>query len=311
MIIKKPKFWDVKKNTLFSVLLYPVSMAVIFFIFFKKFLKKKKFPYPVICVGNIYLGGTGKTPLVQEICKILKTLGKKPAIIKKYYPSVQDEIILLKKNDRVYSENNRIYALDNLSKDGFDTAVLDDGYQDFSIEKDLSIVVFNQKQQIGNGNVIPAGPLREKLIGLKRARFIFINGEKEISFENQLKKYNSKINFFYFKYNLTNLEMLKEKKICAFAGIGNPENFFEALENKKLNIVMKKSFPDHYKYSDYEINKMINLSEKKDAILLTTEKDHCRINNKYNSKIFFSSIRLDLDDKPKFTNILKKLYEKN
>ena len=311
MKIRKPKFWDFKKNTLFSILLYPVSLTVIFFIFFKKFLKKEKFSFPIICVGNIYLGGTGKTPLVQEICKILKTLGKKPAIIKKYYPFIQDEILLLKKNDKVYSENNRISALNNLSKDGFDTAVLDDGFQDFSIETDLSIVVFNQKQKIGNGNVIPAGPLREKLIGLKRARFIFINGEKEISFENQLKKYNSKINFFYFKYDLTNLETLKGKKIYAFAGIGNPENFFTALENKKLNIVMKRSFPDHYKYSDYEISKMIDLAKKKDAILLTTEKDHCRINDKYNSKIFFSSIRIDLNDKSKFTDILKKLYEKN
>ena len=167
MLIKKPRFWDSEKISIYSIILYPISIIYFFLLsIIKKFKKNQNFEIPIVCVGNIYLGGTGKTPLVYEIYNILNSIGKNPAIIKKYYNYLEDEISLLKSKSIVFSEKNRSLAIKELIENKYDTAIMDDGFQDFSIQKNFSILCFNEKQWIGNGLLIPAGPLRENLNSL-------------------------------------------------------------------------------------------------------------------------------------------------
>jgi len=187
MKLLKPKFWDTDKISIFSILLFPISLCTKFIIFLKNiFAEKKKSSIPVICVGNIYLGGTGKTPFCIELFKILKDLNKNPCFIRKDYNSHLDEINLLKKIGTTCLGKNRIAAIDEAVKKNFDTVILDDGFQDHSIKKSLSIICFNEKQWIGNGLTIPAGPLRESLSALCRASIVIINGNKNIKIENKI-----------------------------------------------------------------------------------------------------------------------------
>ena len=305
MLIKKPRFWDSEKISIYSIILYPIS--IIYFLLLtiiKIFKKNQNFEIPIVCVGNIYLGGTGKTPLVYEIYNILNSIGKNPAIIKKYYNYLEDEISLLKSKSIVFSEKNRSLAIKELIENKYDTAIMDDGFQDFSIQKNFSILCFNEKQWIGNGLLIPAGPLRENLNSLSRANCIFINGKKNTNIEKQINKIKEN-NIFYTKYVPKNISNFSNKKIIAFAGIGNPINFFELIKDNNLNLIDYKSFPDHYNFSEKDLNDLILKAKNNDAILLTTEKDYFRINNSFKNSIEKLEVKLEIENKDNFIKLLK------
>ena len=305
MFIKKPRFWDSKNFSIWPIILYPFSIIYLFvFNLISKLNKKQIFEIPIICVGNIYLGGTGKTPLVKEIYNILISIGKKPAIIKKYYNYVEDEISLLETTSKVFSDKNRSSSLRKLIQNNFNVAVMDDGFQDYSIKKDFSILCFNEKQWIGNGLVLPAGPLRESLNSLKKANCVFINGEKNIKIENQINKI-CKSNIFYFKYIPKNIQKFTNKKIIAFAGIGNPTNFFELIKRNNLNLIETKTFPDHYIFSDKDINELITKAKNNGSILLTTEKDYFRIKDNYKIDIEKLEIDLKIENQDSFIKLLE------
>ena len=318
MNFKKPEFWDNSGLSIWSIILYPFSLLFLITSLLNKFLKiKKKFSIPIVCVGNIYLGGTGKTPLALEIFKIIKSYGKNPAFVKKGYDYLYDEIQMLDKTGKTYSNMNRKEAINSLIFDKHDVAILDDGFQDFSIKKDFSIICFNSNQLIGNGFLIPSGPLRESFKSIKRADCIFINGNKNIQFENKINNINKNTKIFYSKYKIKNLDKFKNKKVVAFAGIGNPSNFFELLKENNIDVKKTYSFPDHHIYSakgdlafimadrfiftDIETNK----SNERDVLLVTTEKDYSRINN-YN-KQFFDCVEVDLEieNKSEFIRLIK------
>ncbi len=233
----KPNFWDKNRISFFSICLLPFSWLIKLFNLFKYFFTQNyKHSIPIICVGNIYLGGTGKTPLCIEIFSILKSLNMKPAFIRKKYENYQDEVNLLKQSGVVYQNKKRINALNEAIQNKINVAILDDGFQDFSVNKNLSIVCFNEKQWIGNGFVIPAGPLREDLSALKRADCVVIKGKKNNNIEEKILNKNSKIKIFYTNYKAQNIDNFKSKKVIAFAGIGNPENFFSLLKDNDINI---------------------------------------------------------------------------
>ena len=305
MLIKKPRFWDSEKISIYSIILYPISIIYFFLLtIIKKFKKNQNFEIPIVCVGNIYLGGTGKTPLVYEIYNILNSIGKNPAIIKKYYNYLEDEISLLKSKSIVFSEKNRSLAIKELIENKYDTAIMDDGFQDFSIKKNFSILCFNEKQWIGNGLLIPAGPLRENLNSLSRANCIFINGKKNTNIEKQINKIKEN-NIFYTKYVPKNISNFSNKKIIAFAGIGNPINFFELIKDNNLNLIDYRSFPDHYNFSEKDLNDLILKAKNNDAILLTTEKDYFRINNSFKNSIEKLEVKLEIENKDNFIKLLK------
>ncbi len=306
MNLKKPKFWDISGFSFWIVLLFPISVLYLIISFLLKFKPLKKFEIPIICIGNIYIGGTGKTPLAKEIFEITKSLGKNPAFVKKYYDYLEDEVNMLKKIGKTFFFNKRKDSIENLIENGYNLAILDDGFQDSSISKNFNIICFNQKQWIGNGFVIPAGPLRNKLSALKKADCVFINGNKDTKIENQIYKENKNVKIFYSKYKAEDIDRFKEKKICAFAGIGNPSNFFELLKESNLNLIDTISYPDHHNYSYSEIEKMYNKSN--DCILLTTEKDYYRLSLSSilkNFKIEYLKVRLEIEDKDNFIKTIK------
>ena len=304
----KPNFWDKNKISFLSILFFPISLLVKLSIFINYYLKKTySFSIPIICVGNIYLGGTGKTPLCIEIFSILKKLNANPAFIRKQYSSFQDELDLLKKSGVTYQNKKRAEAIREAIRNKADVAILDDGFQDLSINKNFSIICFNEKQWIGNGLIIPAGPLRESLSALKRASCVIVNGNKNIDIENKILKYNKKIKIFYTKYLPQNINEFKNKKITAFAGIGNPKNFFNLLRDYNIDVKTSIRFPDHYKYSEKELDNLIDTAKKKNTVLLNTEKDYFRINKNYREKISYLKIIVDIKNKDKFINEIKKV----
>ena len=304
----KPKFWDKNQISFFSVLLFPVSLLIKVLSFFKRFLTKtNQSSIPIICVGNIYLGGTGKTPLCIEIFSILKNLNMNPVFVRKKYDSFQDEADLQKQVGPVYQNNKRIEAVKEALQDKANVAILDDGFQDFSINKDLSIVCFNKKQWVGNGLIIPSGPLREGLSALKRANCVVINGEKNSDIENKIFSKNKEIKIFYAKYRAQNINEFKNKKVIAFAGIGNPENFFNLLKDNKIDIIEEIKFPDHHKYSEETLESLINKTKKNNTILLTTEKDYFRIDENYKQNINFLKIEVEIENRNQFIDEIKKV----
>ena len=306
MKLKKPKFWDSSRFSFWAILFFPISILFLLFSFINKYKISKKFPIPVICVGNIYVGGTGKTPLASEIFKITKSLGKNPAFVKKYYDYLKDEITMLKKVGTTFVSKSRKEAIESLIKNKNDIAILDDGFQDYTIKKNFSVVCFNQKQWIGNGLVIPSGPLRERITAVNRSDCIVINGERNIKIEDQIYNKNKNAKIFYSKYKPIDINKFKNKAIIAFAGIGNPTNFFDLL--KENNLLLKEVFyyPDHYNFSKKELDNLINKAKVNNAILLTTEKDYFRINDNYKKNIEYLKIELEIENKNSLIELIKK-----
>ena len=306
MKLKKPKFWDLKQISLWALLLIPFSFLFQLVLLLEKFFKKpKNFSVPVICVGNIYLGGTGKTPLTLELFKIIKSIGKNPGFIKKGYDYLDDEIKMLEKIGKVYTDKSREKAINSLISSNYNVAILDDGFQDYSIKKNFSILCFNSRQLIGNGFTIPSGPLRETIKSLKRADCVLINGEKNIKFENKINKFNNNIKIFYSKYKLLDTDGIQNKKVIALAGIGNPENFFDQLKEKNIDLIKTYSYPDHHNYSKKELKNIIDESEKNNAVIVTTEKDHSRMNEEIKLIIKCIKVDLEIENKNDFINLIK------
>jgi len=304
----KPKFWDKNQVSLFSILLFPIALIIKLLNFFKRSITKTyQCSIPVICVGNIYLGGTGKTPLCIEIFSILKDLNMNPVFIRKKYNSFQDEADLQKQIGPIYQNKKRIEAIREAIQNKANVAILDDGFQDFSINKNLSIVCFNEKQWIGNGLTIPSGPLREDLSALKRANCIVINGKKNTDIENKIFSKNKEIKIFYTKYKPQNINEFKNNKVVAFAGIGNPENFFNLLRDNKIDLVEEIKFSDHHKYSEKELENLINKTKKKNDILVTTEKDYFRIVESHKKNIKCLKIKVEIENKSQFIEEIKKI----
>ena len=304
----KPKFWDKNQISFFSILLFPVTLLIKLLNVFKRILTKThQCSIPVICVGNIYLGGTGKTPLSIEIFLILKDLNMNPAFVRKKYDSFQDEVELQKNRGLVCQNKKRIKAVKEAVQNKANVAILDDGFQDFSINKNLSIVCFNENQWIGNGLTIPSGPLRENLSALKRANCVIINGRRNFDIEGKIFSHNKEVKIFYTRHKPQNIDKFKNQKITVFAGIGNPENFFNLLRDNNLNVIEEIRFPDHYNYSEKELENLINKAKANKAILLTTEKDYFRISRNYQQNINYLKIEVEIENRNQFIDEIKKI----
>ncbi len=310
MKIMKPKFWDQNYFTFLSILFLPLTFLYIVVIKLRKvFSNPKKFPISIICIGNIYIGGTGKTPVSLKVCKILRDLKQSPVVIKKKYNNQYDEVSLIKKYNKILVSEKREEAINNAIEKNFNFAVLDDGYQDLNIKKDLNIICFHGSQRIGNGFIVPSGPLRESLLELNNAHIVLINGKKDLQFENKLKKYNPKLDFFYYNYVTKNIENFKNKKLIAFAGIGNPENFFNLLKDNHLNVVKEVSYPDHFNYNENELEKLEKLEIQYKAKLITTEKDFLRIDQFKRKKYDYIKVEIKFDEEELFKNKIKKMIK--
>ena len=305
MKIKRPIYLDT--INLISIILLPFTLFTFLFNSLKKLLPKSRFKLKTICVGNIYLGGTGKTPLVIKINSILKKKYK-TAIIKKNYLDQKDEKEILKKNGNLLCFKNRDIAIKSAENKNFDIAICDDGLQEKKISYDISIACFNSTSTIGNGFLIPAGPLRESLFELRNYDAVFLNGGKKNSkFQNLIKKINQNIKIFYANYTPTNLKSFDLKKnYLIFCGLGNPEEFEKTLIKNKFRIKEKKFFPDHYNFSNKDINEIKTIAKEKRLEIVTSEKDYLRLDNSNKKNIKFIKVDLKIINQKAFENFLKK-----
>ncbi len=305
----KPKFWDTRGQvSLLSLLLLPISLIVIIKNFYENSkIKRNYYDFKTICVGNIYIGGTGKTPLVSNLASHFKKKFK-TFIIKKNYPSHFDEKKLLETKHKVIFEKTRELSLSKAQSEKAKIVIFDDGLQEKTISYDLKIVCFNSIKLEGNGQVIPAGPLRERLNSLKDYDIVFINGiinKESKDFVNRVQKINPDIKIFTGKYVPKNYVNLKKKKFLAFSGIGNPHTFSDTLKNMKIKFIGYEKFPDHYNYQESDLKRLKELAKLKGCELLTTEKDYLRIRKPLRKNINFLKVELLIDQEKLFYKYLK------
>ena len=307
MKFNKPNFWDYKKPNFFAYCLLPFTYLInlINFIYKKEKIKNDKIK--TICIGNIYVGGTGKTPISIKLSKIISNLSFKTAFIKKKYRDQLDEQKILSSHGKLFCKTNRIDALKEAINKNIQIAIFDDGLQDKRLIYDLSFVCFNIQNWIGNGFCMPSGPLRESIKSLKKYDAVFLNGngEETSEIERIIKNVKPNIQIFKSKYVFLNIEKLNmNKKYLAFAGIGNPKTFLETLKQNNFKIVKFMDFPDHYNYSDKDINKIKSVAKNLDAKIITTEKDYNRL-NKFNSEnIEYLNVELKILNEEKLINFL-------
>jgi tetraacyldisaccharide 4'-kinase len=290
--MKTPK-WFLKRSLL-SWALCPFS---IFYLIGTKlvFNLRKKCEYvskrPVICFGNILSGGVGKTPIVRQIAKYFDA----PVVMRGYKKTeetsgIGDEAKMLSGDGILVHVGKRKQNLILLNKQKSKTPIImDDGFQNASIHKNISVLVFDEGIGFGNGFLLPAGPLREKTSAIMRADAVIVIKRKNVA-----KGFALPTNIPVF--NAHNKEICpysKDTDVIAFAGIGYPEKFFE---NIPSHVIEKISFPDHYQYSDNDIKNLLEKAKSKNAKLLTTEKDWVRLPKWAQKDIHFSALQTDIEN---------------
>ena len=310
MNLKKPKFWDYKKPNTFAYLLLPISYLLRLIELFKIKSKIKKSKIKTICVGNIYVGGTGKTSLCIKINEILSKKKIKTCFVKKFYSTQFDEQKLLESRGKLFTSYRRNEAINIAENEGYDVAILDDGLQDNSISCDLRFVCFNNINWIGNGLTIPAGPLRESINNLKKYKHIFLNGNLENLeyIKKHIFKINPSINLYIGKYVPLNIQKFdKDKNYLVFSGIGNHQTFVSMLREYRFNVVKDIEFPDHYEYQNFDINKIRKIADSLNCQIITTEKDYLRLDKEkiYNINFIKSELKI-LDEEKLISTILEK-----
>ena len=303
MRLIKPRFWETKN--FISFILYPLSAITYLVNITKKISVKKNFEIRTICIGNIFVGGTGKTSLAIAINELLSKKFK-TVFIKKNYKNQLDEINLLNNKGKIIFSTNRENALLTAINKKYQLAILDDGLQQKNINYDLKIACFNSEYALGNEYMLPAGPLRENLNEVKNYDLVFLNGEKKNSkLLSKLKYINKNLKIFHGKYKPLNLKKFDlKKKYFMFCGIGNPHEFKNTLIKYKFNICKKIIYPDHHKLTNIDLKKLKNRAKKENLTLITTEKDFFRLNKIQRKNIKFLKIKLEINDKKNLKNIL-------
>ena len=308
MNLKKPKFWDYKRPNIYSYVLWPLTIIIqIINLIRARFKKQKKFNIRSVCVGNIYIGGTGKTSLSIKINEILSKKKIRSCFIKKSYISQTDEQKLLASRCKLFSAKKRSEALIEAEKDNYQIAIFDDGLQDYSIKYDVSLVCFNNLNWIGNGMTIPSGPLRESLNNLKNYNHVFLNGNSEnlSNVTSTILDVNPTINIHIGKYIPLNLKDFNlNDNYLAFSGIGNHDTFISMIKDNGMNVVKDIKFSDHYNFKIKDINKILDLSKQLNCKIITTEKDYLRLENDNIDQIRYIKTELHIVDEDKLINAI-------
>jgi tetraacyldisaccharide 4'-kinase len=320
-MFKTPKFWI--KKSLISYALLPFSLIYFLgFCAFKFLTKTFKISKPVICIGNVIAGGSGKTPTAIALGKILNEMSADFAFLSRGYKSNSNGFVMLKNDDSnnasevgdepillseiapTFIAKNRLFGAKNLDKiDQFKMLVIDDGMQNNSLHKDYSILVIDGKIGLGNNFMIPAGPMRETLfMALKKTDLVVLIGDAK---ESLLKKLAGK-KVTKAKILPTNLEQFFGKKQVAFCGLAYPKKFFSLLKKSGIEVVQEIIFSDHYSYQDSDLEKLCKIAKAKNADLVTTKKDWVKFSKEFQKKIPYLSVELEFDDKEFIKSELKK-----
>jgi len=311
MKLNKPKFWDDKKISFLAIILLPLTIFItINNLILSIISKEKSKKIKTICVGNIYVGGTGKTPLTIKLYDIFKELNYKVSTAKKFYKKHLDEQIILKNKTNLIISSTRHKALEEAIKKKNELVIFDDGLQDDKIDYDLKFVCFNSTKWIGNGFLIPSGPLREKISSLKKYDVVFLNGDSSNIEDIKKKIYqiNQRIEIFETIYKPINLEKIDlSKKYIVFSGIGNSNNFKQTLIENNINVIKEIIFPDHYHYKKDDIKKIKLDAKKVGANIITTEKDYVKLTEEDKKEIEYLEISLELKKEKKLIKFVKNI----
>jgi tetraacyldisaccharide 4'-kinase len=251
---------------------------------------------PVICIGNLTAGGGGKTPTAIALVNLLKAAGKKPAFLTRGYGGnakgvvhvagqeaneVGDEPLLLAAVASTFVSADRVAGAKAIEQTDADVIVMDDGFQNPSLAKDLSLIVVDAASGLGNGKVIPAGPLRAPLADqMKRANALLVIGEGKkadkiiAAFEAATKPVlRAKI----APAPHMDPRWLSVLPVIGFAGIARPSKFFATLKSNGARLIASHAFGDHYRFTEKEAKRLLDEAEAKRAMLVTTEKDWARL----------------------------------
>ena len=313
--MKTPKYWQ--NQNLFSALLEPFGLLYGLATSLRlKIHKPYQAPIPVICIGNISAGGVGKTPVSMAVAELLKKNGKKPFFISRGYggklsgvlvntqkhtaEEVGDEPLILSSVAPCVVCHDRAKAAQISIQNGADVLIMDDGFQNPSLKKDVSLLVFNGQIGILNGKIIPAGPLRENFKnGLKRADGAVLIGEDQTGL---LKKLSLPI----FKASIKEkTPKHKNTSVVAFAGIGYPSKFYDSLEKCGLHVANNYDFPDHHFYKKDELKNIIKKGQKKGLPVYTTQKDFVKIAPNLQSYFNVLQIKAEFENKSLLLKFLK------
>ena len=297
---------------------------------------RRKFPLKVVSVGNITLGGTGKTSLVEFIASILKERSHKVAILSRGYKkeegSIGDEPLMLQEKlpgVKVITDKNRSRSANIAVDSGMDTVVLDDGFQQWGIVKDLEIVAVNALQPFGNFQMIPRGILREPISSLKRAD-IFVLTKSDLAtdtanIKQSLSKINPRAEIFESIhapagfYSIDNKDTiitgssLAGKAVMIFSGIGDPDSFESLIRSQGIDVGLSLRFSDHHNYSKVDLERINSCArEKKLDTIITTEKDAVRLKTlaspAQGARILVFKIKLVMKNEEKFISRLLRIY---
>jgi tetraacyldisaccharide 4'-kinase len=270
----------------------------------------------VVCVGNISVGGTGKTPVAIEIAQQLRARGRHPVFLSRGYggrlrgpiavhegnsaADVGDEPLLLVNTAPVVVARDRAEGA-RLAETLGDTIVMDDGHQNFALAKDLSLVVVDGESGFGNCRVVPAGPLREPIAqGLARADAVVVTGDGVVA----LGRFARPV----LRAHLVQHGMdIAGRRVVAFAGIGRPDKFFHALEQQGATVAASRRFGDHHVYTQAEIARLRSKARSEGAALVTTEKDFVRLTPTERDGILALPVRASFDRPDDLAGLLDRL----
>lgn len=288
-----PSFWYEKKR-LAAILLQPLAMA---YAATGKILRgcitPVKVSVPVICVGNVLVGGTGKTPMVVALAKMLIKQGKKPHILSRGYggylcgpvrvdPSVHtlgevgDEPLLLARHAPVWVSKNKVAGAKAAIDAGAEVLLMDDGLQNPSLYKDVTLLVMNASRGLGNGCVLPAGPLREPFAdALAKSHAVIWLGVGSEELQKTIAAQKPLLQATAATLCLTH--DLNDKRLFAFCGLGHAQKFFDGVKALGGNIVKTLDFPDHYVWTVHELEQILAEAKALNALPVTTVKDAMRI----------------------------------
>jgi len=293
-MMKAPDFWFRDRPSWLSVMLRPFSWLYAFGHFLHvQFVKPYRSSLPVICIGNLVVGGSGKTPTALAVMEHIQNtqLFDKPVFLTRGYggsfegpilidPKVHDasmagdEALLLARKAPVIVSRDRKAGAKLAEQNGFDVILMDDGLQNPSLYKDLRLIVIDGGTGFGNGLTLPAGPLREEIeSGLANSDAVLVIGEDKKNVQALVPQETSILN--------ASIESetgpLKDTPYLAFCGLGRPEKFFATLRNLGVNLVDCVSYPDHHAYNQDDLDQLHERAGAVQARLITTEKDAVKL----------------------------------
>jgi tetraacyldisaccharide 4'-kinase len=327
--------------------IYEILLNIRLYIYDHNFIRKYKPKVKVISVGNITVGGTGKTPLVALLAGIFIKANKKTAIISRGYKAmhtvhgvIADEPMMLKKQfpqAEVIISSDRLAALKNIENNmNFDVVILDDAFQNLKIKKTLDIVCIDSRDPFGNYCVLPGGIMRLSFNYLKNADVFILTHYNKIKSElddliNKIKKYNNRAEILKACHKADDLDdfssgkkldlsYLKNKSVALVCAIANPQSFYDMIDKLGAKTDLKFGFSDHYVFSTEEIMEIFGKAKNNNTnIIVITSKDEPRLRYMLNDErlraisknfeILVFNIKLDLgDDEKRFDNILSSVY---